>query len=229
LLDGVSFVAVLVGVFGLSEILNEAGKLKTAHPLAPGLRSLLPSRTELRRSRPAIARGTGIGFLLGLIPGMTGSVSSLLSYGAERKVSKYRDELGHGAVEGVAGPETANNAHATGALVPLFTLGIPASPTIAVLMGAFLQQGLTPGPLLFEDTPDLVWGIIASLFIGNVILLLLNVPLVRVWTAIISIPPQILTALIMVFLVIGTYTINNSVNDIYIMVLFGVFGLFWVS
>lgn len=224
LLDGVSFVAVIVGLFGLSEILLTATGGRN-HPLTPGMRGLLPTRTDLRRSAPAIARGTGVGFVLGLIPGMTGSVSSLLSYGAERKFSRYRDQLGSGAVEGVAGPETANNAHANGALIPLFTLGIPASPTIAVLMGAFLQQGLTPGPTLFTEHSEVAWAIIASLFIGNVILLVLNVPLVRLWTAILRIPEKILTALILLFLVVGSYTINYSVFDVFVMILFGVVGL----
>ncbi|NVC22636.1 tripartite tricarboxylate transporter permease [Kocuria salina] len=205
LLDGVSFVAVIVGVFGLSEI--------------------LAYRTEWRRSAPAMARGTGIGFGLGLIPGMTGSVSSLLSYGAERKFSRYRSELGHGAVEGVAGPETANNAHANGALIPLFTLGIPASPTIAVLMGAFLQQGLTPGPTLFAENSEIAWAIIASLFIGNVLLIILNVPLVGLWTSILKVPYPILAALILLFMVIGAYTIHFTVFDVFVMIAFGVLGL----
>jgi putative tricarboxylic transport membrane protein len=225
LLDGVSFVAVIVGLFGLSEILLSAAGGRASQPVTPGLRGLLPNRLDLRRSSPAIARGTVVGFLLGLIPGMTGSVSSLLSYGAERKFSRYRHELGEGAIEGVAGPETANNAHANAALIPLFTLGIPASPTIAVLMGAFLQQGLTPGPTLFTEHSEIAWAIIASLFIGNVILLILNVPLVRVWTAILQIPEKILTALILLFLVIGSYTINYSVFDVFVMILFGLVGV----
>jgi putative tricarboxylic transport membrane protein len=224
LLDGISFVAVIVGLFGLSEILASRG-VPSTQPASPGMRGLLPSRTDLRRSAPAIGRGTGIGFMLGLIPGMTGSVSSLLSYGAERKFSKHRKELGSGAIEGVAGPETANNAHANAALIPLFTLGIPASPTIAVLMGAFLAQGLTPGPSLFTEDPDIAWAIIASLFIGNVILVILNVPLVGVWTKILRVPETILMALILMFMVVGSYTINYSVFDIFVMVLFGVVGL----
>jgi putative tricarboxylic transport membrane protein len=225
LLDGVSFVAVIVGLFGLSEILLSAAAKRSTHPRTPGLRALMPTRTDFRRSTPAIARGTGIGFMLRLIPGMTGSVSSLLSYGAERKFSKHRNELGSGAIEGVAGPETANNAHANGALIPLFTLGIPASPTIAVLMGAFLQQGLTPGPTLFTEHAEVAWAIIASLFIGNVILLILNVPLVKVWTSILHIPQPVLTPVILLFLVVGSYTINYSVFDVFVMVLFGVVGL----
>ncbi|HKU33932.1 MAG TPA: tripartite tricarboxylate transporter permease [Paenarthrobacter sp.] len=225
LLDGVSFVAVIVGVFGLSEILSyrKDAKAETVH--APGLRSLLPNLTEWRRSVPSMARGTGIGFGLGLIPGMTGSVSSLLAYGAEKKFSKHRKELGHGAIEGVAGPETANNAHANAALIPLFTLGIPASPTIAVLMGAFLQQGLTPGPTLFTEHSEIAWAIIASLFIGNLLLLLLNVPLVGLWTSILRVPASILTALILLFMVIGAYTINFNVFDVFVMIAFGLLGL----
>ncbi|WDF32822.1 tripartite tricarboxylate transporter permease [Arthrobacter agilis] len=225
LLDGVSFVAVIVGVFGLSELLSYRASKAAPVPHAPNMRALMPTRTDWRRSTPAIARGTGIGFGLGLIPGMTGSVSSLLSYGAEKKFSKHRDELGYGAIEGVAGPETANNAHANGALIPLFTLGIPASPTIAVLMGAFLQQGLTPGPTLFVENSDIAWAIIASLFIGNVLLVILNVPLVGLWTSILKVPYPVLAALIMLFMVIGAYTINFTVFDIYVMVAFGLIGL----
>jgi putative tricarboxylic transport membrane protein len=224
LLDGVSFVAVIVGVFGLSEILSSR-KDESAVVHAPGFRSLLPTGKEWRRSAPAMARGTGIGFGLGLIPGMTGSVASLLSYGAEKKFSKHRNELGRGAVEGVAGPETANNAHANAALIPLFTLGIPASPTIAVLMGAFLQQGLTPGPTLFTEHSEIAWAIIASLFIGNLLLVLLNVPLVGLWTSILRVPSSILTALILLFMVIGAYTINFSVFDVFVMIAFGLLGL----
>ena len=156
---------------------------------------------------------------------MTGSVSSLLSYGAEKRFSRHRDELGQGAIEGVAGPETANNAHANGALIPLFTLGIPASPTIAVLMGAFLRQGLSPGPTLFTEDATVAWAIIASLFIGNVILLILNVPLVPMWTSILRIPYPILAALILMFLVVGSYTINFSVFDVYIMIGAGLLGV----
>ncbi|MET3368123.1 UNVERIFIED_CONTAM: putative tricarboxylic transport membrane protein [Jeotgalibacillus campisalis] len=225
LLDGVSFVAVIVGVFGLSEILSYRKDSKAAAVHAPGLRSLLPTGTEWRRSAPSMARGTGIGFGLGLIPGMTGSVSSLLAYGAEKKFSKHRNELGRGAIEGVAGPETANNAHANAALIPLFTLGIPASPTIAVLMGAFLQQGLTPGPTLFTEHSEIAWAIIASLFIGNLLLLLLNVPLVGLWTSILRVPASILTALILLFMVIGAYTINFNVFDVFVMIGFGLLGL----
>ncbi|GAA0936028.1 tripartite tricarboxylate transporter permease [Pseudonocardia zijingensis] len=224
LFDGVSFVPVLVGVFGLGELLANAGGT-ARRPSAPTLRELLPTRTDLRRAAPAIGRGTGIGFLIGLVPGVTNAISSLLAYSSERKISRYRSELGSGAVEGVAAPETANNAHANAALVPLFTLGIPTSPAIAVLMGAFLMNGLTPGPRLFVEEPLLVWTVIASLFIGNAILLLLNVPLVGLWTRLLAIPYPVLSALILVFIIIGSYAINNSIIDVYLMLFFGVVGL----
>lgn len=225
LLDGISFVAVIVGIFGLSEVLVSATAQGSTKSLTGGLRGMLPNRQDLRRAAPAIGRGTAIGFSTGLVPGLTGTVTSLLSYGAETKFSKFRNELGTGAIEGVAGPETANNAHANAALIPLFTLGIPASPTIAVLMGAFLQQGLTPGPSLFTQHSEVAWAIIASLFIGNLICLILNVPLIGVWTSILKIPHGILLAIIMIFLVVGSYTINYNVFDVFVMILFGIVGL----
>jgi putative tricarboxylic transport membrane protein len=224
LLDGVAFVAVIVGIFGLSEIMSYKG-VDIVSGASKKVKGLIPTRQDVRRATPSIARGTGIGFFTGVIPGMTGSVSSLLSYGAERKFSKYRNELGKGAVEGVAGPETANNAHANASMIPLFTLGIPASPTIAVLMGAFLQQGLTPGPQLFVEDSQLAWTIIASLFIGNIILLILNVPLVGLWVQVLKVPYPLLSALILCFMVIGAYSINFSTFDILVMTLFGLLGL----
>lgn len=182
------------------------------------------TRQDLRDSTAPILRGSVIGTLLGLVPGMTGSVSSLLSYVVERKAAKHPERFGHGAIEGVAGPETANNAHANGALIPLFTLGIPASPTVAVLMGAFLMKGLVPGPLLFQEHPDVAWGVIASFYVGNIILLILNLPLIGIWVRVLQIPQSILIGIILALLVVGAYTINNSVFDIYVMLIFGVIG-----
>lgn len=224
LIDGIAFVAVIVGIFGLSEVMSYKG-VDAVRGAGKKIHGLMPTRTDWRRAAPSIVRGTGIGFFTGVIPGMTASVSSLLSYGAERRLSKHRDELGKGAVEGVAGPETANNAHANASMIPLFTLGIPASPTIAVLMGAFLQQGLTPGPQLFVEESRLAWTIIASLFIGNIILLILNVPLVRLWVQVLKVPYPLLSALILCFMVIGAYSINFSTFDILVMTLFGLLGL----
>jgi len=221
--DGISYVPVLVGLFGLGELLASSGQAAT-RPKAPSLRELVPSRADARRSAPPIARGTAIGSLIGLVPGVTSAISSLIAYSAERKVGRHRHELGTGAIEGVAAPETANNSHSNAAFIPLFTLGIPASPAIAVLMGAFLQNGLTPGPTLFVEAPDLVWTVIASLFVGNLLLLVLNVPLVGLWTRILAIPYSVLRAVIFAFIVLGSYAVSNSVIDIYIMIAFGILG-----
>lgn len=223
LMDGVSFVAVVMGLFGLSEILLYA-ESKEQSVVENKMSSLMLTRQEMRDSTGPIARGSLIGTVLGLVPGMTGSASSLLSYVVERRVSKHPEKFGTGMIAGVAGPETANNAHANGALIPLFTLGIPASPTVAVLMGAFLMKGLVPGPFLFKEHPDVVWGVIASFYIGNIILLILNLPLIGIWVKVLQIPQQILIAIILAMMVVGSYTINSSVFDVFIMVLFGFIG-----
>lgn len=222
--DGIEFVAVLVGLFGLGEILATLlEKRRAIGRVTVG--KLLPDRADLRDSAGAIGRGSLIGFLLGLVPGATGSASSLLAYGAERKFGRNKAALGTGAIQGVASPESANNAHANAALIPLFTLGVPGSPTIAVLMGAFLMNGLTPGPTLFQTDADVAWTVIASLFVGNVVCLVLNLPLIRVWTMILKIPQELLTAIIIVFLVVGSYSINNSTIDVLVMFAFGIVGL----
>ncbi|MQA12265.1 MAG: tripartite tricarboxylate transporter permease [Pseudonocardiaceae bacterium] len=224
--DGIEFVAVLVGLFGLGEILAGLLERRTGTPTAKVGR-LLPRGQDFRDSRGAIGRGSVIGFVLGLIPGMTGSASSLLAYGAERKFARNRDRLGSGAIEGVASPESANNAHANSALIPLFTLGIPGSPTVAVLMGAFLMNGLTPGPTLFQTDPHVAWAVIASLFIGNLVCLVLNLPLIRIWTMFLKVPRPLLMVIILVFLVVGSYSINNSTVDVLVMFIFGIVGLFF--
>ncbi len=178
----------------------------------------------MKTSAWSIGRGTAIGFLLGLVPGMTGTASSVLAYVAERKSSKHPEKFGTGMIEGVAGPETANNAHANAALIPLFTMGIPASPSVAVLMGAFMMNGLVPGPLLFKSHPDVAWGVIASLYIGNVMLLILNLPLIPLWVRFLRIPYTLLMAVVLSVMMVGAYTVSNTVFDIFVMLLFGVIG-----
>lgn len=222
--DGIEFVAVLVGLFGLSEVLSNILKPHTAGA-STTIGRLLPNKEERRDSLPAIGRGGLVGFFMGVIPGVTGSASSFLAYGAERRFARNRKKFGTGAIEGVAGPESATNAHNNASLIPLFTLGVPGSPTIAVLMGAFLMNGLTPGPQMLSTDADIAWAIIASLFVGNVICLVLNLPLIRVWTLFLKIPRPVLMVLIIVFLVIGSYSINNSMIDVYVMIAFGVLGL----
>jgi putative tricarboxylic transport membrane protein len=188
--------------------------------------SLFPTRQDVKDSVGPIVRGSIIGTALGLIPGMTGSASSFLAYIAERKASKHPERFGSGMIAGVAGPETANNAHANGALIPLFTLGIPASPTVAVIMGAFMMHGLVPGPFLFKEHADIAWGVIASFYVGNVILLILNLPLIGIWVRILKIPYGLLCGIILAFMVLGSYSVSNSVFDVGIMTVFGLLAYF---
>jgi putative tricarboxylic transport membrane protein len=223
LLDGVGFIPVIMGLFGVAEVfenLQEEGQ----QVIETTLSSLKPTAQDLKASGWAIGRGTVVGFLLGLVPGMTGTASSVLAYVAERKSSKYPEKFGTGVIEGVAGPETANNAHANAALIPLFTMGIPASPSIAVLMGAFMMNGLIPGPLLFKEHASVAWGVIASLYIGNVILLVLNLPLIPLWVKFLKIPYTILMTVVLAVMMVGAYTVSNTVFDIFVMLLFGVIG-----
>jgi putative tricarboxylic transport membrane protein len=223
LMDGLNFVPVIMGLFGLAEILENAEET-LSNTTSAKVGSLVPSRQEVKDSVGPIARGSLLGTLLGLIPGMTGSMASFLSYSMEKKISRHPERFGEGAIEGVAGPETANNAHANGALIPLFTLGIPASPTVAVLMGAFLMNGLIPGPFLFREQPQLVWGVIASFFIGNIMLLILNLPQIGIWVKMLKIPYTILFAIILTFMIIGAYGVDNSAFDVVIMIIFGFLG-----
>jgi putative tricarboxylic transport membrane protein len=224
LFDGLGLVAVVMGVFGMSEILAQArgGSSGSRRPMKVG--RLLPTRTDLRRSLLPYLRGSVIGFAMGLLPGSPGAATSLASYALEKKVSKRPEEFGRGAVEGVAGPEAANNALAVSSMIPLFTLGIPTSATVAIMAGAFTINGLIPGPLLFRDNPEVAWAIIASLIVGNVILLILNVPLARVWVAVLKVPFHYLMAVIIAFMFLGTYSINGSTFDILVMLGAGVVG-----
>ncbi|MEW6335369.1 MAG: tripartite tricarboxylate transporter permease [Thermodesulfobacteriota bacterium] len=222
-MDGIGFVPVIMGLFGLGEILANA-ETKLAQISLAKMSSLVPGKRDIKRSVGPILRGSLIGTLLGLIPGMTGSASSFLSYIAEKKVSREPDRFGTGMIEGVAGPETANNAHANGALIPLFTLGIPASPTVAVIMGAFMMHGLIPGPFLFKEHAEVAWGVIASFYIGNVMLLVLNLPLIGIWVKILRIPYGLLFGVIVTFMMVGAYSVDNSTFGILVMILFGVIG-----
>lgn len=223
LYDGVGFIPVVMGLFGVGEIL-----LSMEHPvleiIKTKLTDLWPSRKEWKVSVGAIGRGTIIGFFLGLIPGIGAIIPTFMAYVLEKKVSKHPEKFGTGVIEGVASPETANNAYANAAMVPLLTLGIPGSPTLAVLMGAFIIHGLTPGPFLFKERPDVVWGLIASLYLGNVILLILNLPLVGLWAKLLEIRYQYLYPGILLFCILGAYSLNQSVFDVLLMVLFGVLG-----
>jgi putative tricarboxylic transport membrane protein len=186
--------------------------------------SLLLTRQDLKTIAGPIARGTGIGLGLGFIPGVGALVPTFMSYVIEKKVSKTPEKFGTGMIEGVAGPETANNAYANAALIPLFTLGIPGSAVVAVLMGAFMMQGLFPGPFLFVEHPQFVWAVIASLYVGNVILLVLNLPLIPLWVTLLRVPYSVLGPLILGFCVLGCYSISSSLFDVGLMLIFGLAG-----
>ena len=223
LYDGVGFIPVVMGLFGVSEILLTVEK-PYREVIKTNLASLLPSREEWRRSVGAISRGTGIGFMLGLIPGVGAIIPTFIAYILEKRLSKTPERFGQGAIEGVAAPETANNAYANASMIPLLTLGIPSSPTIAVLMGAFIVNGLTPGPFLFKERPDLVWAVIASFLLGNVLLLVINLPLVGLWARLLRLPYQFVCVGTLLFCVIGAYSLQQNVFDIAVMIVCGVIG-----
>lgn len=225
LMDGIRFVPVVMGFFGIGEILINAERSLVGVMAGEGkVSSFFPKREELGICATSILRGTGLGFFLGLIPGTNSAVASFMSYAIEKKVSKHPEKFGTGVIEGVAAPETANNAYANAAMIPLFTLGLPGSPTIAILMGALIMNGLTPGPLLFSQHAGFVWAVIASLYIGNVILLILNLPLVGWWAKLLKVPYNILVVFILVFCIIGGYSLNNSMFDVGMMIFCGLLG-----
>jgi putative tricarboxylic transport membrane protein len=224
LADGLSFVSVSVGLFAVAEVLESVERDETPTFYQERISNLLPTAADWRASRGALGRGTLIGFLIGVLPGAGATIASMLAYTVERRVSRHPERFGHGAIEGVAAPEGANNAATAGALVPLLTLGIPGSGTTAVMLGALMIHGLRPGPLLFEQHPEFVWGVIASMYVGNVLLLVLNLPLVGLWARILRVPRGLLLPLILAFSVTGVYAIDNSVTEVAVMLGFGVVG-----
>lgn len=226
LMNGIDFVAIAMGMFGLVEIFSNLEiDLKEKKDL-PKIKGLFPEREEWRPVMGSIFRGSILGFLIGLIPGTNSVIPAVMSYSMEKKISKHPEKFGNGAIEGVAGPETANNAYCGGAMVPLFTLGIPTSPVMAVLVGAFIMHGLTPGPRLFSEHPVLVWTVIGSMFIGNAVLLILNLPLARVWAKITCVPNRILFPIITIIALLGVYGLNNTMFDVKCMIIFGIIGFF---
>jgi putative tricarboxylic transport membrane protein len=225
LLDGVDIVIVAVGLFAVGEAFYIASRPELVRAtIEPIKGSLWMTIEDWRRSWPPWLRGTVLGFPFGALPAGGTEIPTFLSYSLERKLSKKPEEFGHGAIEGVAGPEAANNAAVAGVLVPLLTLGLPTSATAAIMLAAFQQYGLQPGPLLFSGEGKLVWGLIASLYIGNVMLLVLNLPLVGVWVRLLSIPTPLLYGGILLFSTLGVYSLNNSVFDLYLLLLFGLLG-----
>lgn len=227
LMNGFDFISIAMGLFGLSELfLNAEASMRANAEKPPMVTGLLPNREEWKPTMMSIGRGSILGFVIGLIPGTNSVIPTILSYSMEKKLAQDPSRFGKGAVEGVAGPETANNSYCGGALIPLFTLGIPSSPAIAVLLGAFIMHGLTPGPQLFEKNPDFVWGIIASMFIGNAMLLIMNLPMANLWARLTMVPYRILFPIILMITIVGTYSLKNSLFDVGAMLVFGIIGYF---
>lgn len=228
LVDGLNFVAITMGVFGLAEIIVNLQKTAGKEGEVAAISTLFPTRVDWRRMVPAILRGTGIGSVLGVFPGGGPVIASLSSYVLERRVSKRPQEFGNGAIEGVAGPESANNAAAQISFIPMLTLGIPSNIVMAVMAGAMMMHNIPPGPQVMTKNPDLFWGLIASMWIGNAMLLALNLPLIGVWVKFLSIPYKYLYPAIIVFCCIGVYTVNNQVFDVFQAALWGAIGCLFV-
>jgi putative tricarboxylic transport membrane protein len=224
--DGVGFIVVVVGLFAVAEVFRGMEDMfkGTAPPMIRISGKLWLTRDEWMRSIGPIWRGGVIGFIIGVLPGAGGTIASILSYTSEKRLSKHPEEFGKGAIEGVAGPESANNSDTAGALVPLLTLGVPGGGATAVMLGAFIMYGIQPGPLLFQNRPDLVWGLVDSMYVGNIMCLILNLPLIGIFVRLLYIPSGILYPLIVAISVIGTYAINGSVLDLYLVLFFGVVG-----
>ena len=224
LVDGVGLVPIVMGLFGVAEVLLNVEQALKREVFQTRIRGLLPSARDWVESRWPIVRGSVLGFFLGILPGGGAVISSFLSYALEKRLSKHPERFGHGAIEGVAGPETANNAATGGAFIPLMTLGVPPNVIMALLLGAFMVHGVQPGPLMMKQNPGLFWGVIASMYIGNLMLLVLNLPLIGMWVQVLRVPYRILFPLILLFCLVGVYTVGNTVFDIYVMILFGLVG-----
>ncbi len=222
LYDGIPVIPVVMGLFGISEVLLNIERTKKLEVFKE-VKNIWPSRRDFRDSIFSILRGSGIGFLLGLLPGGGTLISTFASYTIEKKISKNPEKFGKGAIEGVAGPESANNAAAQSGFVPLLTLGIPISPAFAMVFAALLIHGITPGPLLMVKAPNVFWGVIISMYIGNIILLILNLPLIRMWVKVLEIPYSLLFPLILIFCLIGSLS-ENKLGDLFVMLIFGIIG-----
>ncbi|MFC5236640.1 tripartite tricarboxylate transporter permease [Pseudonocardia zijingensis] len=223
LLSGIPFVEVMIGLFAVGEVLHQIRE-GAAAPIRARFRELMISREDLKRSAGPVLRGSGVGFLFGCLPGAGSTLASFMAYGVEKRVSKHKDEFGKGAIEGVAAPESANNAAAQANFVPTLTLGVPGGATTAVLLGAFTIYGIQPGPLLFDQQPELVWGLLASFFIGNVILLVLNLPLAPVFAQLLRVPYGYLYPLILFTSLLGAYAISNNTFSLWVVLVFGIIG-----
>jgi TctA family transporter len=224
LADGINFVIVAMGVFGVGEIIRNLETESSRSLVASKVTGLWPNKEDFKRIAAPTIRGTLLGSALGILPGGGAMLASFAAYSLEKKVSKNAKEFGHGAIEGVAAPEAANNAGAQTSFIPMLTLGIPSNPVMALMIGALIIQGIQPGPAIMTEQPALFWGIIASMWIGNLFLVILNLPLVGLWAKLITVPYQLLYPAILVFCSIGVFSLNNSIYDVYLMAGFGLVG-----
>ena len=224
--DGIGLVPLAMGLFGISEVLSNIEEVVKVDRtfLKTKITHLLPTLNDWKRSLGPISRGSVLGFFLGILPGAGGLIASFLSYAIEKKVSKHPEEFGHGAIEGVAGPETANNSAAGGAFVPLLAMGIPSNVIMAILLGALMIHGVVPGPTLISKHPEIFWGTVASMYIGNIMLVVLNLPMISLWVQLLKVPYRVLMPLIILFCLIGSYSINNNAWEVFIMIFFGIVG-----
>lgn len=222
--DGIGFVSVAMGVFGFAEIMGNLEKTDDDEGFLNKMTTMIPTKQDIKRMIPSILRGTAIGSILGILPGGGAALAAFGAYSVEKKCSKYSHEFGKGAIEGVAGPESANNAAAQTSFIPLLTLGIPPNAVMALMVGAMTIHNIQPGPQVMTSNPALFWGLITSMWIGNVMLILLNLPLIGIWVKLLKIPYRFMYPAILVFCCIGVYTVNNAVFDVYVTAAFGIIG-----
>lgn len=225
MVEGIGLVVLAMGVFGLAEVISGASRSDKRTPVQPvSLRSMLPSREDWRRSRPAMTRGASLGSFLGALPGVGSAIASFMAYALEKKVSRHPEEFGHGAIEGLSGPEAANNAAVQTAFIPTFSLGIPGDPVMALILGALIIHGIQPGPLMLAEQPALFWGLIASFIVGNLMLLILNLPLISMWVALLRVPQTYLFPTVVIFMIFGVYSVHNNPDDIFLLAITGSVG-----
>jgi putative tricarboxylic transport membrane protein len=222
--EGFEFILVAMGLFGIGEVLVNIERTVKPEIIKAKIRGLLGSREDWRQARAPLARGSLIGFLIGVLPGGGAVISSFITYALEKKLSRHPERFGRGAIEGVAAPEAANNAAATSSFIPLLTLGIPGNASIALIFAALLIQGIRPGPLLIQERPEIFWGLIASMYLGNLMLVVLNLPLIGLWVKLLRVPYPLLAPLIVVFVLVGAYSVNNNPTDVGFTVIFGLLG-----
>jgi putative tricarboxylic transport membrane protein len=224
LTDGVGVVIVAMGIFGMGEVLTNLERLQQRSVEPVAVKHLLPTRHDWRASAGPIARGSVLGFLIGLLPGGGATLASFVSYALEKRISPTPERFGKGAIEGVAGPEAANNAGTAGSFIPLLTLGLPGNPVTAILLGALVMYGVAPGPLMIQSRPEIFWGVVASMYVGNAMLLLLNLPLIGIWVQLLRIPYRTLYASLILFMIVGAFSLSNSVFDVGLLLAFGMIG-----